>query len=259
MPAWLHNLREFDWSELRYPSVCGYWPTAVYVMVCVGSILLVALLAGLALAPGLNESWQNAQARAAVLVDEHSTLGAQLLTRRATNISTAWLSAPAVRVRHRLLTNESMPMAVDRLRDAAAARGLAVSVLQPQRKWQQQSLQAYEIVLHVEADSRQLARFLDDIRTLPLALTIRQADWQLASSKARLTLFLLTAGENKTSVGDVRLTDQVGAVTAAQGPAANSDWQRVAYIRRGDRYVEVLRNADGVTRKRDGNIREDGR
>lgn len=263
----LGSLGDFDWSELRYWSACGHWPFAVYIVVGAGVVLLVALLAWLTLAPALAESWRHAVARSSALAGEHSALTSQLLAGSASNISRARLHGPTAHVYQQLLTAVTMPAVVDQVRDLAATREIPVSVLQPQQTWQQHGQQAFEIVLAVQADRRQLAALLDDIGSLPMALTIRQLDWRQVSAEATLTLFLLVA-EHAANSGDSQAEATVSEpAVGGRGPDPGSvhvtaptgnDWRRVAFIKRGNRYLEVLRDAHGATRRRDGKVMEGG-
>lgn len=253
----LGSLREFDWSELRQPSACGYWPSAVYAVSCVGIFLIVVLIAGLVLAPGVRESWQTAHARSAALASEYSAIKAQLLTRSASNTSMARQHAYALGVHQRLLTAESMPMVLDRLRVAAASHGINVSMLRPQPAWQKPLQQAFEIELQAQTDWHQLTAFLADLRALPL--TIKHLDWQRSSSDTRLMLFLLVgAGISAADPGapaQVYSVDSGGHEGAQGNGAGTADWRRVAFIRRGNRYLEVQRTAEGKIRRRHGAVK----
>jgi Tfp pilus assembly protein PilO len=255
----LDSLREFDWSELRQPSACGYWPVAVCAVSCVGIILIVLLIAGLVLAPGLRESWHTVHARSAALASEYAAIKAQLLTRSASNTSMARQHAQALGVHQRLLAAESMPMVLDRLRVAAATRGIYLSMLRPQPAWQKNLQHAFEIEVQAQADWQQLTAFLDDLRTLPLAIS--QLDWQRSSSDARLMLFLLVgAGNGVVDQGEPAQGDSVdsGGHNGAQADGAdNADWRRIAVIRRGNRYLEVQRTAEGKIRRRHGAVNVD--
>lgn len=246
----LASLRDFDWSELRHFSASGYWPFAVYVATVVGAVLLVWLIALLALAPGLGESWRNARARSTELAGDHSALASQLLVRSVINTSMAWQAASVSLVHQQLLTAESMPLVLDQLRDLAAARGISVSALRPQQKWQQRLQQAFEIELQAQADHHQLAALLSDIGALPLTLAIRHGEWQQANAGARMTLFLLVADRGGAADTDIR--GSADSVSGQAAVTAADDWQRVAFIQRGDRYLEVLRDASGATRRRNG-------
>lgn len=251
----LASLRDFDWSELRNFSASGYWPFAVYMVTVAGGILLVLLIACLALAPGLSESWRSVQARSSVLADNHAALTSQLLARTVINTSMGRHAVPASLVQQQLLTTESMPRVLDQLRDLAVASGMSVSALRPQQKWQQRLQQAFEIELQAQADHHQLAALLGDIGALPLTLAIREVEWQQATSDARLTLFLLIAERGRAAD-----TDTHGSADTVSGQAAETntdDWRRVALIQRGNRYLEVLRDARGDTRRHDGEWTED--
>ncbi|MBC53124.1 MAG: hypothetical protein CMQ34_04725 [Gammaproteobacteria bacterium] len=253
-----HSLRDFDWSELRYWSTCGYWPFAVHALACAGTVVLIALISWLILAPGLIDSWRHALARASALAGEQAVLTSQLRAGSAANISLAWQHGPASVVYQQLLTAATMPGALDQLRARAAARGIAVSALRPQQKWQQHGQQAFTIMLEVQASRLQLAALLADIRALPMALSIQQADWQQASDKARLTLFLVVS-EHAADRGTHRREDNhdgQAKAPAGQAGAAHTPWRRVAFIQRGNDYLEVLRDAHGATRRRRGKVKE---
>lgn len=260
----MSSLRSFDWSELRYASACGYWPLAVYIVICAGSVLLVLIIAGLLLMPAQISSWQRALATSSALNDEHTALLEQVATNSARNLSIASRCGQCPNLRKHLRSAASMPVVVDRLKDAAATRGITISALRPQRLWRRHPVHAYEIDVQLQADKQQLIALLDDIKSMGFALAIKQLDWHLVSSQVQMIL-LLRVGSEYASRGS---TD-VGAMTSARATAGDTDitearqqqdsggdWQRVAYIQRGNRYLEVQRDAQGDMRRRIGELTE---
>lgn len=260
----MSSLRSFDWAELRYASACGYWPLAVYIVICAGSALLILIIAGLLLMPDLITSWQSARAASSALSDEHTALLEQLVTNSARNLSIDSRCVQCPYLRKHLRSATSMPVVVDRLQGAAAARDIAISALRPQRLWRRKLAHAYEIDVKLHADKQQLVAFLVDIESAGFALAIKQLDWQLASAQAQMTL-LLRVGNEYTSRGSTD-AGAMAAASALAGGADNTgagrqqgngaDWQRVAYIQRGNRYLEVQRDAQGEMRRRIGELTE---
>ncbi|HDZ10102.1 hypothetical protein [Pseudohongiella sp.] len=257
------SLRSFDWSELRYVSASGYWPLAVYIVVCVGSVVLVLLVSCVLVLPPHINAWHATRATSAVLADEHRAMLVQIASNAARNLSIASRCPHCPILHERLRPAGPMPVVVDRLQEAAALRGITVSAMRPQQLWRQTSVQAFGIELQVHADNAQLLGFLRDIKNMHVALALTQADWQLASSQAQMTLFLLVDSNSASPIVDdviaagnrVRFTGKVDA--GGQG-SSGSDWQRVAYIQRGNRYLEVQRDARGEMRRRSGELVQDG-
>ncbi len=265
------DLRDFDWSELRFVSACGYWPTAVYAVVCMGAMLLVMLLSGLVLLPGLSASWRAAQAGSADLVNERAALVRQLAMTSARNLSAVSRCPLCSGLHNHLLPAHPMPVVLDHLDGIAAARDISVSVLSPSRVWRQESLQAFEIDLQVTADPAQLMLFLSDIKNLPFALATKRLDWTLTASTARMILLLLVdsdSDDNLQNTAKGLLTKSVNAlppdldnnamkavdtaVVDQREAVVSAGWQRIAFIQRGNRYLEVLRDTHGQTRRHTG-------
>lgn len=262
----LSSLRSFDWAELRYASACGYWPLAVYFVVCIGGALLVLLIAGLVLLPGQITSWQSAGATSSALTGEHDALLVQAVTNSARNLSIASQCVQCPYLHKHLHVAKSMPVVVDSFKNIAAARGITISALRPQQLWRQESVHAYEIDIQVRANRNQLVNLLSDIERMGSALAIRQIDWQLASSRVQMTLLLQV--DHRYAVPDTVVADDMlsansdddwpGVSDYARQVDSDADWQRVAYIKRGNRYLEVQRDARGEIRRRIGKLPEAG-
>lgn len=252
----LANLRGFDWSELRQVAACGHWPSAVHAVIAAVSFMMVVLLACLLLGPGLLASWSAARDRSEALSHEYSALTSELAGMSARRQNMAWQNTLTAGVHKSMLGAASMPVVLDRLRILAASRGMTVISLRPEQMRPQFSGLAFEIDLEVQAEQRQLAAFLGDIEALPLALVIRQADWQQDAARARLRFFLLVAdrGGQQNHKGLPGRYRRDGA--DQQLPVGAADWQRIAFIQRGSRFLEVLRDADGETRTRRGDLKE---
>ena len=254
-----NDLRGFDWSELRYAAACGCWPAAVYVVMCIGAVLSLLLISGVVFLPGMSASWHAAQARSAALANEQTALVSQLATSSARNLSVVSRCVLCADLHARLLPADPMPVVLDHISSVAAAREIPVSVLRPEKVWQQSSRQAFAVDLHIQADTEQLTALLSDLAALPYALAVTQLDWLLTASTARLVLFLLVDSQvegPRTHALDAaradlvsRAIDTTGKVDAGQeSMAVDANWQRVALIQRGNRFLEVLRDAHGETR-----------
>lgn len=256
------SLRSFNWSELRDVSASGDWPLAVYIVVWVGSVMLVLLISCALLLPGFLNSWCAARATSAALADDHSAMLAQIATNAARNVSVASLCVHCPYLNQRLRPAGPMPVVVDRLKAAAALRGITVSALRPQQLWQKASVQTYRIEIQVLADNAQLLGFLRDIKNMHAALAFAQAAWRQAPSQTQMTLLLLLDSNNAGPVADDHRFARAHGVAdkADAGRQGSSDgrWQRVAYIQRGNRYLEVQRDARGELRRRVGELVTDG-
>jgi Tfp pilus assembly protein PilO len=253
------SLRQFDWSELRYLSACGYWPFAVYVAVSLVSVLVVLLLCYLVLVPAMRSSWHHAHRQAAMLEIELAALREQTYAYSARNASVAGYGLQQSYLHRHLRPGNSMPAVLDRLSAVAASRGVEVVTMRPASSWQQAGLRAFEIEIQLHADKGQLAAFVGDIQALPFALAVKQTDWNMMLSQGRMTLFLLI-DDNGFVHGNEAIAGAKGdgaeMTETSAGDAVGPGWQRVGLIQRGDRYLEVLRDARGETRRRAGQLAE---
>ena len=253
------SLRQFDWSELRYLSACGYWPSSVYVVICLAGVLVVLLLCYLVLVPAMRPPWHHAHTQAASLAIELTALREQAFAYSARNASVAGYRLQQSYLHRHLRPGDSMPAVLDRLSEVAAARGVEVVTLRPASSWHQASLRAFEIEARLHADAGQLAAFLGDIQTLPFAFAVKHTDWNVGLSRGHLTLFLLIDDtgfvHDSEAAADAR-GDGTEMAKASDGDAVGPGWQRVGLIQRGDRYLEVLRDARGETRRRAGPLAE---
>lgn len=255
------NLRSFDWSELRYVSACGSWPSAVYIVVCVSSLVLVALLSSALLAPGMRAAWHEQRAQTAALERKLSALHEQAGLGSARDAGVAWLFPQWAWLYKHLQPADPLPVVIDRVGGAAAEHGVTVAALRPEPLWKKASMRAFEIEMQMSAKEQQLAAFLTDVRRLPFVIVVKNLNWNMASGQARMTLVLLVDDNgmlrDRSAAGDpdrerANRTPYAGLVSAAAG----AGWQRVAYIRRGNRYLEVLRDEHGQTRRRAGQMPE---
>lgn len=268
--AWLRDaldsLRRFDWSELRYASACGNWPVAVHVVICIGSVALVLVLGCLVLLPGLSASWHAARDQTFALEREHTALQEQFDINFARHVSMATRCPQCLVLQRYLSPSDVMPVVLDRLSEKAATHEIRVTALRPEISWQDAYLRAFEIDVQLRADQRKLTAFLTDIGALPLAFAIKQADWNLATQHASLSLFLLV-DENQNSEGPVDYKIETPGTAAAIAANSSGDieydfaeghWQRVAFVQRGNRFLEVLRDVRGETHRRVGELTEAG-
>ncbi|MEX2334586.1 MAG: hypothetical protein WD600_10025 [Pseudohongiella sp.] len=251
------SLRGFDWSELRYVSACGYWPLAVYAVVWLACLLLVMLLCSLLLMPKISASWHDVSDRFARLELRRAALQAQFDAGAARNLSMSARYPQRPYPGKHFRPGHPMPAVLDLVGGAATARGIVIAALRPEKLWQQASLEAFQIEAELSADKRQLRAFLMDIEAVAVALAIKQVDWDMTSSRGKLTLFLIVDDKGIVQRSNAfAVTEPAGADEAVSpGDAAGgAGWRRVAYIQRGDRFLEVLRSVQGKVRQREGQV-----